>query len=231
MALVPRYGLVTMTATTTEQNVEIVSLPRNPANSLRFLEVSYNIYNGDPNWVAPLLGDLKLVFDDKNPLFHEAEMALWIARKNGRDVGRIAGILDRRATKDPADKMAFFGFFECIDDPAISRALFKVVFDWARQKGAKRMQGPMNPTTNDECGLLVDGFDSPPVFMMTYNPRYYIGMMESEGMVEAKDLLAYRIDLSTLPMDRLSRIAKKVRERNPELVFRPVRKKTLEQDL
>ena len=223
--------LAAMTATTTDRNLEIISLPRNPANSLRFLKVSYAIYGKDPNWVAPLLSDMKLVFADKNPLFQEAEMALWIARRNGRDVGRIAGILDRRASKDANDKMAFFGFFECVDDAAISRALFKAVFDWARQKGAKRIQGPMNPTTNDECGLLVDRFDSPPVFMMTYNPRYYLPLIESEGLVKTKDLLAYRIDLSTLPMERLTRIAEKVRARNPNLTFRPVRRKTLEQDL
>jgi len=89
----------------------------------------------------------------------------------------------------------------------------------------------MNPTTNDECGLLVDGFDSPPAFMMPYNPRYYTRLMEAEGLGKAKDLLAYRIDFATLPMDRLTRIAAKVRERNPNLVFRPVKRKTLERDL
>jgi len=220
-----------MTASSSDHNVEIVPLPRNPANALRFLKVSYNIYNGDPNWVAPLLGDLKLVFDDKNPLFKEAEMALWIARRDGRDIGRIAGILDRRANQNGSAKTAFFGFFETIDEPAISRSLFDAVYNWARAKGAQRIEGPMNPTTNDECGLLVDGFDSPPAFMMPYNPRYYTRLMEAEGLGKAKDLLAYRIDLATLPMDRLTRIAAKVRERNPNLVFRPVKRKTLERDL
>jgi hypothetical protein len=231
MAVIPRYGFCTMTAATTDRNVEIVSLPRNSANALRFLKVSYGIYGDDPNWVAPLLDDLKLVFADKNPLFQEAEMALWVARRNGQDVGRIAGILDQRMTRNGSDKTAFFGFFECVNDAAVSRALFEAVFDWARAKGARRIQGPMNPTTNDECGLLVDGFDSPPVFMMTYNPRYYVNLIEAEGLAKTKDLLAYRIDLATLPMDRLTRIAAKVRARNPKLTFRAVRRKTLEQDL
>jgi hypothetical protein len=211
--------------------VEIVALPRDSRNILRFLMVSYGIYNGDPNWVAPLLMDLKKVFTDENPLFEHAQLQLWIARKGGRDVGRIAGIVDdsyNRLAKEPA---AFFGFFESIDDPAVSGQLFETVFGWARGQNLKSLQGPMNPTTNDECGLLFEGFDSPPVFMMTYNPRYYVGLVESAGFRKAKDLLAFHIDLSTIPMDRLSRIAAKVRARNPDLVFRPVRRKTLDQDI
>jgi hypothetical protein len=89
----------------------------------------------------------------------------------------------------------------------------------------------MNPTTNDESGLLVDGFDSPPVFMMTYNPRYYVDLLEAAGFTKAKDLIAFRILMQDCPMERLTRIADKVRARHPELTFRPVRKKTLDQDL
>lgn len=221
-----------MTATTPGQNLDIVSLSRHKKSDvLRFLKVSYGIYGDDPHWVAPLLGDLQKVFADKNPLFEHAEMVLWVARRNGRDVGRIAGVLDENHNRTQHDKTAFFGFFECVDDPAVSRALFVTVLDWARQKGARRVQGPMNPTTNDECGLLVDGFDSPPAFMMTYNPPYYAKLIESEEFTKAKDLLAFQIDLATLPMERLTRIAAKVRARNPSLIFRPVRRKTLEQDL
>src|SRR5579863_3320315 len=134
--------------------VEITALPRDSRNILRFLTVSYGIYNGDPNWVAPLLMDLKKVFTDENPLFEHAQLQLWIARKAGRDVGRIAGIVDdsyNRLAKEPA---AFFGFFESIDDPAVSGKLFETVFGWARAQKLKSLQGPMNPTTNDECGLL-----------------------------------------------------------------------------
>ena len=211
--------------------IEILSLSRNSRDIMRFLKVSYGIYGDDPHWVAPLLMDLKKVFTDENPLFEHARMELWIARREGRDVGRIAGIVDdhyNRSAKDPA---AFFGFFEAIDDSSVSRRLFETVVDWARKQKLKNLQGPMNPTSNDECGLLVEGFDSAPVFMMTYNPRYYLALVEAAGFQKAKDLLAFHIDLATLPMDRLSRIAAKVRERNPGLVFRPVRKKTLDQDL
>ena len=212
-------------------NIEIVPLPRQPRAVLRFLKVSYGIYDGDPHWVAPLLMDLKKVFTDENPLFDHAEMALWVATRDGRDVGRIAGILDRNHNQTQKDSAVFFGFFECVNDAAVSRQLFKTVFAWARQQGARRVLGPMNPTTNDECGLLVDGFDSPPVFMMTYNPRYYLDLMAAEGFRKSKDLLAFHCDFAKCQLDRLARIAEKTRKRHPELTFTPISKATLTRDL
>src|ERR1041384_5299117 len=211
--------------------IPIEALARRPAEVTRFLEVSYCIYDGDPHWVAPLLMDLKKVFTDENPMFEHAEMQLWVARQGGRDVGRIAGIIDdyyNRANKEPA---AFFGFFESTQSADVSRSLFAAVREWARQKGMKRMLGPMNPTSNDECGLLIEGLDSAPVFMMTYNPKYYVTLVEAEGFRKAKDLLAFLIDVPGMPIDRLGRIAAKVHRRNPELSFRPVLRKTLEQDI
>jgi hypothetical protein len=212
-------------------DIQVVPLARSSRDVTRFLEVSYGIYGNDPHWVAPLLMDLKKVFTDANPLFQHAEMQLWAATRGGQDVGRIAAILDHNHNKAAKDQAAFFGFYECVDDAVVSRQLFARVFDWARAKGLKRVLGPMNPTTNDECGLLVEGFDSPPVLMMTYNPRYYIPLVEAEGFRKAKDLLAFNMDLAKIPMDRLGRIAEKIRQRNSELTFRPVRRKTLTQDL
>ncbi len=211
--------------------INVQPLARTSRDIARFLGVSYGIYNGDPNWVAPLLMDLKKVFTDANPLFEHAQMQLWVAQRDGRDVGRIAGTVDHTFNRKNTPPAAFFGFFECQNDPEASRALFGALCDWSRQKGLQRVLGPMNPTTNDECGLLVEGFDSPPVFMMTYNPRYYLPLVENEGFCKAKDLLAFHIDLAVIPMDRLTRIAAKVKQRNPDLRFRPVLKKTLEGDL
>jgi GNAT superfamily N-acetyltransferase len=212
-------------------DIQIVPLPRGSREVSRFLEVSYRIYRDDPLWVAPLLMDLKKVFTDANPLFEHAEMQLWVARRDGQDVGRIAAILDRNYSRVAKEPAVFFGFYECVNDAEVSGRLFREVSEWARQKGIKRILGPMNPTTNDECGLLVKGFDSSPVFMMTYNPDYYPALVEAEGFRKTKDLLAFHIDLAGIPMDRLSRIAAKIRQRNPDLVFRPVRRKTLTQDL
>jgi GNAT superfamily N-acetyltransferase len=212
-------------------DIKIEAVSRNPRDVMRFLKLSYGIYRKDPHWVAPLLMDLKKVFTDANPLFEHATMQLWIAERNGRDAGRIAGIIDEnfnRASREPA---AFFGFFESAEEAGVSHALFEAVAGWARQKGMKRLLGPMNPTTNDECGLLIEGFDSAPVFMMTYNPPYYVNLVEAEGFRKAKDLLAFMIDLAGIPMDRLKRIAAKVRERNRDIVFRPVLRKTLDRDI
>jgi GNAT superfamily N-acetyltransferase len=212
-------------------NIQTLPLSRRPRDVRRFLEVSYPIYDGDPHWVAPLLIDLEKVFTDANPLFQHAQMQLWVATRQGRDVGRIAAIVDEHHNRSSSRPAAFFGFFESIDDLGVSSSLFQAARGWAHARGLKRLLGPMNPTTNDECGLLVEGFDSSPVFMMTYNPRYYVNLVVSEGFVKAKDLLAFQIELPKIPMDRLTRIASKVKQRNAEIVFRPIRRKTLEGDL
>jgi hypothetical protein len=211
--------------------IEIVPLSRSVRETRRFLRLGYDIYRGDPYWVAPLLMDAEKVFSDRNPLFEHAEMRLWVARRGNRDVGRIAGILDRNHNQFQKDSAAFFGFFESIDDREVSSRLFAAVFAWARQQGVRRVLGPMNPTSNDECGLLVSGFDSSPVLMMTYNPRYYAGLVEAAGFRKTKDLLAYYIDLSQSPRQRLERIARRFGQRGSEVTVRPIRRKDLDRDL
>jgi GNAT superfamily N-acetyltransferase len=207
--------------------IEILPLTREPRDVQRFLRVAYSIYGRDPHWVAPLLMDMAKVFSDANPLFQHAEAQLWIARREGRDVGRIAGIIERSHNEFHGERTAFFGFFECVDDAGVSGKLFEAAAAWAKQKGMVRLLGPMNPTTNDECGLLVDGFDSPPVFMMTYNPRYYVGLMEAAGCTQAKDLLAFAFDLANGPTERFARFMTKFKRREPDIRIVPIAKKTL----
>jgi hypothetical protein len=216
---------------TAANDIQVVELPLEEREILRFLTFSEQVYNGDPLWVAPPLMDLKLVFTPRNPLFDHAEMKLWMARRGGREVGRIAGVWDREHNRVHQDQAVFFGYFESIDDPAVTQALLNTVEAWGRKQGAQHMLGPVNPTMNDECGLLVDGFDTSPVFMMTYNPKYYIDLIEGAGFTKAKDLLAFQIKMDECPMERLGRIAGKVRRRFSELDIRPVRRGTLDQDL
>ncbi len=211
--------------------LQILPLTRSASHVQRFLEVSYGIYNGDPHWVAPLLLDARKVFSDVNPLFQHAEMQLWVAQRNGRDVGRIAGILDAHYNQLQPEPAAFFGFFECEQNPETSRELFAAAQTWARDRGARRLLGPMNPTTNDECGLLVEGFDSAPQFMMTYNPPYYEDLILREGYTNAKNLFAFQIEVANCPLERLQRIARQTRRRNPDIQFTAVRRKTLAADL
>lgn len=214
-----------------QAGVRVLPLDRRGRDLRRFLAVPTSIYAGDPFWVAPPLMDLKQVFSDRNPLFAHAEMQLWVAEREGRDVGRIAGIVDRNHLELHQDGAGFFGFFESIEDPTVCAALLDAAREWCRQRGLQTLRGPMNPTTNDECGLLVDGFDSPPVLMMTYNPRYYPALLEQTGLGKVRDLLAFHIDLSQTPMRRFERLAAKVRSRHPTLRFRPVRKRSLTADL
>src|SRR3982751_5198317 len=122
---------------------DVVEVPRNAAGVARFLRVPYAIYRDDPNWVAPLLADLKTVFTDKNPLFEHAEMKLWVATRGGRDVGRVAGILDRNHNDFHKEATAFWGFFESVDDGAVASALFDAVAGWAAGRGMHRLLGPM----------------------------------------------------------------------------------------
>ncbi|MDB5297483.1 MAG: hypothetical protein JWO31_3466, partial [Phycisphaerales bacterium] len=211
--------------------IQIIGLRRTSRDVDRFLRVPYPIYGDDPNWVAPLTADLKKVFLDTNPLFEHAEMRLWVATRDGKDVGRIAGILDRNHIAKHADGAAFWGFFESVDDGAVAAALFDKVSAWAKEKGCGKILGPMNPTTNDECGLLVDGFDRPPVVMMTYNPRYYVPLVEACGFTKAKDLLAYHYDITPEPLERLEKISRGVARRNPDVRIVPIRKKHLAADL
>jgi GNAT superfamily N-acetyltransferase len=207
--------------------VHVRPLTRRGSELNRFLHLSHSIYRDDPFWVAPLIFDFRKIFTDANPFFQHAEMQLWIAERDGQDVGRIAGTIDRHFNEFHQDSSAFFGFFECVNDRAVSQKLFAAAMDWARSKGMKQMLGPLNPTTNEECGLLVDGFDSSPVLMMTYNPRYYAELITAEGFVKAKNLLAFAIDLVDTPMERFERIAAKVNDRAPEINITRVNRRNL----
>ncbi len=212
-------------------HIETIALDRTPAAVRRFLRFSYLIYERDPLWVAPLLMDLAKVFSDANPLFEHARMQLWLALRNGREAGRLAAVIDRTHNETQNDRAAFVGFFECENDPAVSRALFEAAAAWARENGIQRLMGPMNPTMNDECGLLVEGFDSSPALMMPYNPPYYAALFEAAGFLKTKDLLAYHLNVKDTPMDRLGRLAERAKKKWPELTLRPIRRRTLEADL
>jgi hypothetical protein len=212
-------------------NIEVVPLARTPGEIGRFLQFSYRIYEGDPHWVAPLLMDLKKVFADANPLFEHAEMQLWLAFREGREAGRIAAVIDRAHNEIQKERTAFFGFFECENDAAVSQALFDAAAGWARHKGLTRLLGPMNPTMNDECGLLVEGFDSAPALMMPYNPRYYAELFQAAGFRRTKDLLAYHLNVKDTPMDRLGKLAARAKRKWPEVSLRPIRRRTLNEDL
>jgi GNAT superfamily N-acetyltransferase len=148
----------------------------------------------------------------KNPFFEHAEAQYFVGRMDGRTVGRIAAIKNDAHTKEHRDRVGFFGYFECVDDQRVADALFKAAADWLKRKGFDTMRGPMSPSVNDECGLLVDGFTTPPVLMMPHNPQYYVTLVERAGFAKAKDLICYQSTSTEMP-ERLVRGARIVAER------------------
>lgn len=212
-------------------SVSIQPIGRDKRELSRFFDVADHVYAGDPNWVPPLRDDVALVFGRKNPFWEHAEIQLFIARKDGRDAGRIAAILDRAHNEFHGEKVVFFGFFESEDDPAVAGALFDAAAAWGRERSMTTLRGPANPSLNDECGLLVSGFDSPPVLMMTYNPRSYPQLVEGAGFRKAKDLYAYWFPLEEKPLERLSRVAERFRRQAADVVVRTVAKGELSKDL
>jgi GNAT superfamily N-acetyltransferase len=134
----------------------------------------------------------KLLDRKKNPFFEHAEADYFLAEKNGEVVGRIAAIKNQLHNETHGDKVGFFGFFECGYDQIVANALFATATEWVRARGCDTLRGPASFSVNDECGLLVDGFDTPPTLMMPHNPPYYARLLDGAGFKKAKDLLVYR---------------------------------------
>ncbi len=176
---------------------------------VKFLKFAWKIYKDDPNWVPPLMMDKKkLLNKDKNPFFKTSQMEMFMAYKDGEPVGRIAAIKNDTHNKIHNENIGFFGFFECTNDQEVANALLDAAKDWLKSKGLDAMRGPANPSSNDEFGMLLEGFDDPPRLMMTYNPKYYLDLMDNYGIKKIKDLYAYRIDnKELLKSEKLIRVA------------------------
>jgi len=186
------------------------------------------VYRDDPNWVPPLIGERMAHYDPHhNPFFDHAEVQFFRAIRNGETVGTIAAIHDPLHIEVWDEPVGFFGIFEVIHDYAVAEALFDTAKDWLLKKGCSIMRGPMNLNINDECGLLIDGFDGSPVIMMTYNPRYYEEFVERYGFTKAKDLYAHLVDIASFGKDmenlpeQVSRVATIAQERYG-VTIRPV---------
>lgn len=182
-----------------------------------FAKFPWTVYKNDPYWVPPLFFE-RLAFLDKskNPFFEHAEADYFNLRRDGRVVGTITAILNHRHNEFHDENVAHFGFFEVLDDPEAAAMLLDTACRWAEERGTDKILGPMNLSTNDECGLLIEGFDSPPVVLMTYNPRYYIDFIEAAGFSKAMDLLAWNRDISDLVYhlpEKLVRVVQKVKDR------------------
>jgi len=167
---------------------------KNKKDLMTFIKMQWKIYRDDPYFVPPLISERKKLLDRKNhPFYKHAEMELFLAEKNGEIVGRIAAIKNDLHNQTHNDKVGFFGFFECINDQVIANTLFKAAEVWLKSKGLTHMRGPANPSSNNEYGMLIEGFNDSPRFLMTYNPPYYIELCENYGLKKIKDLYAYKL--------------------------------------
>lgn len=177
-----------------------------------FVAFPWKVYRGDPYWVPPLIADAMKLFDPaKHPFHRHAEVQCFLARRGGNEgragevVGRIAAIVNHAHNEFHGERTGFFGFFETMPDRRIPPYLLQTAADWLRERGQERMRGPASFSSNEEWGLLIDGFDRPPMVMMTYNPPAYAGYFEEFGCAKAKDLVAYWRDAGEPLPERLAR--------------------------
>ena len=162
----------------------------------RFIRLPERLHRDDPAYVAPLHLERRDALTAKNPFFGHADVQFWLARKDGRDVGRISAQIDHQALSVRPDAAGQFGLLAAEDDPAIFHALISTAEDWLRARGMKRIQGPINLNINEEIGLLVDGFDTPPMILMGHDRPYVGGRIEEQGYTKERDLYAYLYDIT-----------------------------------
>lgn len=204
---------------------------RGAADRTAFIRLPYALYRDDPNWVPPLEMERKDFLDPKkNPFFDYAEVELFLARRGTEVVGRVAAIKNPRHMEFHGTKEGFFGLFECVNDAGVARGLLDAASAWLKARGIDQMLGPANFSSNQDWGLLVEGYESPPALMMPYNPAYYAGLLETCGFTKAKDLWAWELAASTPPPEKVARIAEKIRHREGVTV-RAVRLKEFPQEV
>ena len=197
-----------------------------------FIDLPYRLHAGDPFWAPPLRSEVRSALSRKrDPFFEHGDLALFLAEREGKVVGRIAAITNTLHNETQRDRTGFFGFFECVEDPAAAAALLAAAAGWAREQGHDHLLGPVSHSVNHECGLLVDGFDSPPAMLMPHNPPYYAELLEGAGLRGAKDLLAFEVGSNegvapSLP-DRAVRAMERIGKRQG-ITLRPIDTRRLE---
>lgn len=173
--------------------LEIVPADRGRARR-DFLELPYRLYAQDPVWVAPLRRDQKSILDEqRHPFYRHAESRLFIARRRSDVVGRVAAVVDHNLPPEAGRRVGGFGFFESVEDQETTTRLVSAAREWLRGFGCRLIRGPVNPSYNYGCGVLVDGFEDPPAIGTSYNPPYYDHLLTGAGLGKAKDLIAFSL--------------------------------------
>lgn len=189
-------------------SVEVV--PVKTAKQRRiFIDVPWNIYADDPMWVPPLRLERRLHFSSMNPYFKNAEWQAWIAISNGRPVGRISAQIDQMHQQVYGPTSGHFGLLEGVNNASVFTALLNSAEAWLVERGIRQVSGPFSFSINQECGVLVDGFDTPPVILMPHSRQWYAAMLEQHGYRPAMDLLAYWINTDFQPSRVMSTIVRR----------------------
>ncbi len=189
------------------------------------------LHRGHPYFVPPFPGSVSRIRKPTHPFHSHGKIYPFIARDAGRPVGRIAGIINETHNKYHQDATGFFGFFDFIDNPEVVRRLFEAAEREVTRHNRDTMRGPYNPTQNDECGLLVDGYESRPFVLMPYNPKYYVAAYDALDLQKARDLYAFFIDdANTATEARTERIVERVK-RKTEITIRGINLSNLRQEL
>lgn len=193
-----------------------------------FIRLPWTIYENDPNWVPPLINERLHAFSRKNPYFEHARWQCWLAYQGDKPVGRISAQVDDLHQQHYQDRVGFFGLLEAISSPETFKLLLHAAEGWLHSQGMKAIRGPFNLSINQECGLLVEGFNSPPMIMMGHARPYYGEALTANGFSKVKDLLAYRIDINfSFP----SGVVGFLKKAKGSMQIRPLRRKRLHEDL
>jgi GNAT superfamily N-acetyltransferase len=229
---IPYKGLERMAKVSSSPDTCSVIFVADKKDRKRFLEFPYELYAKDPVFVPPLmLLQMDLTDQQKNPFYKNADVAFFIAEFNGQIAGRIAAIHNHVYNDYNQTNVGFFGFFECIENQTVANLLFKVAGDWLRERGAGDIYGPMSPNMMGEMGVLIEGFDMSPNFLMPYNKPYYDALITKAGFQKYVDLLAYRITEQTVRMERALRAEEIILSRLPGLKVRPVDLKNFRKEI
>ncbi|TDI72814.1 MAG: hypothetical protein E2O84_08200 [Bacteroidetes bacterium] len=212
--------------------VPTISLVKSRADRKTFIKFPYRLYRDTPMWVPPLLVDMEhLVNVKKNAFFEHGKGAFFLARSSsGEIVGRIAGIVNGMHLKKYNDGVGFFGFYECINDSDVSKALFEAASDWLKAEGMSSIRGPVNPSMNDTAGLLISGFERQPAVMLPYNFDYYEQQLLDFGFERCTTMWSYYTNVRLVDATRLLRGADIIKRRNPHLTIRTLDMKEYETD-
>ena len=198
----------------------------------QFIRLPWSIYAGDPNWVPPIRAERHLHLSARNPYFDHARWRAWIAYRGTSPVGRISAQIDDLRLETHADATGSFGMLEAEDDPEIFALLLRAAETWLHEQGMQHIEGPYSLSINDECGLLIDGFDTPPSIMMGHAHRYYAAHLEACGFGKANDLIAYRMHPDFVITPTMKKIIQRSnRIRKGQFTLRPLARDRLRSEI